>query len=199
MINEFTLNQFRFVDRLIFFRLVFMCNVNTSSLLIVYTHSSTCFLVGPFKQLKNMFHEKRLIATIIVIISFICTLLTAIVVIIYRFCFPSRFDEALHWYWNIIFQHSMTKQRTFIINFFFFPIDRCIMASSRLFVLSFNLWLWPGTLCRTFHTHEPLLKMHSILVSHKYVLIWSITTIQIYSIALVTFGPHSQNILTCEC
>ncbi|XP_070568659.1 vesicle transport protein SFT2B-like [Ptychodera flava] len=35
---------------------------------------STCFLMGPVRQLKNMFSEKRIIATIIVIISFALTL-----------------------------------------------------------------------------------------------------------------------------
>ena len=29
---------------------------------------STCFLMGPMKQLKNMFKEKRLIATIIMLV-----------------------------------------------------------------------------------------------------------------------------------
>lgn len=46
---------------------------------------STCFLVGPLKQLKNMFAEKRLIATIIVIISFVFTLIAAIWVMIHNF------------------------------------------------------------------------------------------------------------------
>lgn len=48
---------------------------------------STCFLVGPMKQLKNMFAEKRLIATIIVIVSFVLTLIAAIVVNIYPILF----------------------------------------------------------------------------------------------------------------
>lgn len=41
---------------------------------------STCFLIGPMKQLKNMFAEKRYIATIIVMVSFVLTLVAAIVV-----------------------------------------------------------------------------------------------------------------------
>lgn len=45
--------------------------------------NSTCFLVGPLKQMKNMFAEKRIIATIIVIISFVCTLMAAIWVIVF--------------------------------------------------------------------------------------------------------------------
>ncbi|XP_055321197.1 vesicle transport protein SFT2B [Sitodiplosis mosellana] len=44
----------------------------------VVSMASTCFLVGPMKQMKNMFSEKRFIASIIVIISFICTLMAAI-------------------------------------------------------------------------------------------------------------------------
>ena len=41
---------------------------------------STCFLMGPLKQLENMFHSKRLIATIIVIVSICMTLVAAMVV-----------------------------------------------------------------------------------------------------------------------
>lgn len=41
---------------------------------------STCFLMGPFKQLENMFHSKRIIATIIVIVSITLTLVAALVV-----------------------------------------------------------------------------------------------------------------------
>lgn len=40
---------------------------------------STCFLMGPMKQLENMFHSKRLIATIVVIISICLTLVAAMV------------------------------------------------------------------------------------------------------------------------
>lgn len=39
---------------------------------------STCFLVGPLKQMKNMFAEKRLIASLVVIIMFIFTLISAL-------------------------------------------------------------------------------------------------------------------------
>lgn len=42
--------------------------------------NSTCFLMGPMKQLKNMFAETRIIATVIVLISFVLTLVAAIVV-----------------------------------------------------------------------------------------------------------------------
>lgn len=41
---------------------------------------STCFLMGPVKQLKNMFAATRLIATIIVLASLGMTLFSAIVV-----------------------------------------------------------------------------------------------------------------------
>lgn len=44
---------------------------------------STCFLVGPMRQLKNMFDKKRIIATIIVVISFVLTLIAAIVVSVF--------------------------------------------------------------------------------------------------------------------
>ncbi|XP_057306150.1 vesicle transport protein SFT2B-like isoform X2 [Hydractinia symbiolongicarpus] len=39
--------------------------------------ASTCFLMGPFKQLKNMFKEKRLIATIVMLLSLVLTLCAA--------------------------------------------------------------------------------------------------------------------------
>lgn len=41
---------------------------------------STCFLMGPINQLKNMFAQKRIIATIIVIASICMTLVAALVV-----------------------------------------------------------------------------------------------------------------------
>lgn len=41
---------------------------------------STCFLMGPFNQFKRMFAQTRLIATIIVIVSLILTIVAAIVV-----------------------------------------------------------------------------------------------------------------------
>ncbi|XP_018570892.1 vesicle transport protein SFT2A [Anoplophora glabripennis] len=40
---------------------------------------STCFLMGPFNQIKKMFASTRLIATIIVLVSFTMTLLSALV------------------------------------------------------------------------------------------------------------------------
>lgn len=40
---------------------------------------STCFLMGPFKQIKKMFSPTRVIATIIVIVSIALTLVAAIV------------------------------------------------------------------------------------------------------------------------
>ncbi|KAG9493644.1 hypothetical protein GDO78_001498, partial [Eleutherodactylus coqui] len=45
----------------------------------VYLHcvSSTCFLMGPLKQLKKMFEPTRLIATIIMLLCLICTLCAA--------------------------------------------------------------------------------------------------------------------------
>lgn len=39
--------------------------------------SSTCFLMGPIKQIKNMFKEKRLIATIVMLLSLVLTLCAA--------------------------------------------------------------------------------------------------------------------------
>lgn len=41
---------------------------------------STCFLMGPFKQIKKMFAETRLIATSIVIVSIVMTFVSAIAV-----------------------------------------------------------------------------------------------------------------------
>ncbi|KAG5883577.1 hypothetical protein JTB14_016717 [Gonioctena quinquepunctata] len=40
---------------------------------------STCFLMGPFNQIKRMFAPTRCIATIVVIVSFTLTLISAIV------------------------------------------------------------------------------------------------------------------------
>eukprot|EP00794_Sanderia_malayensis_P000518 gene518-1167_t len=40
--------------------------------------ASTCFLLGPLKQLKNMFKEKRLIATIVMLVSLALTLCAAL-------------------------------------------------------------------------------------------------------------------------
>ncbi|CAH0395786.1 unnamed protein product [Bemisia tabaci] len=40
----------------------------------VISLASTCFLMGPFKQLKKMFAETRLIATVVTIIMMILTL-----------------------------------------------------------------------------------------------------------------------------
>lgn len=67
-----------------------------------YTYS-TCFLVGPLKQLKNMFAEKRLIATIIVIMSFVFTLIAAIWVMIYNFCFAFKTGLIWHTFQAFIF------------------------------------------------------------------------------------------------
>lgn len=39
---------------------------------------STFFLLGPFKQLKNMFKEKRLIATIVMLVALVLTLCAAL-------------------------------------------------------------------------------------------------------------------------
>ncbi|EDW70445.1 vesicle transport protein SFT2A [Drosophila virilis] len=41
--------------------------------------ASTCFLMGPIKQIKKMFAETRLIATSIVIVSIVMTFVSAIV------------------------------------------------------------------------------------------------------------------------
>lgn len=40
---------------------------------------STCFLMGPFKQIKKMFAPTRAIATILVIVSFTLTIIAAVV------------------------------------------------------------------------------------------------------------------------
>ncbi|RMX59800.1 hypothetical protein pdam_00007328 [Pocillopora damicornis] len=40
--------------------------------------ASTCFLMGPMKQLRNMFKEKRLIATIVMLTCLILTLCAAL-------------------------------------------------------------------------------------------------------------------------
>lgn len=49
---------------------------------------STCFLMGPFNQMKKMFSSTRLVATLLVIGSFIMTLVAAIVV---EFIFVNNF------------------------------------------------------------------------------------------------------------
>lgn len=43
----------------------------------IFSLTSTLFLVGPVKQLKNMFKEKRLIATIVMLASLVLTLCAA--------------------------------------------------------------------------------------------------------------------------
>jgi len=40
--------------------------------------ASTCFLMGPMKQLRNMFKEKRLIATIVMLVCLVLTLCAAL-------------------------------------------------------------------------------------------------------------------------
>lgn len=45
----------------------------------VLSMASTCFLMGPFKQIRKMFAETRWIATTVVIVSFALTLVSAIV------------------------------------------------------------------------------------------------------------------------
>jgi membrane-associated HD superfamily phosphohydrolase len=44
----------------------------------VLSMASTCFLMGPWKQLKKMFNETRLIATVCVFLFMILTLLAAL-------------------------------------------------------------------------------------------------------------------------
>lgn len=46
----------------------------------VISIASTCFLMGPFNQFKKMFASTRIIATIIVIVSFGMTLFAALTV-----------------------------------------------------------------------------------------------------------------------
>jgi len=43
----------------------------------IFSLSSTLFLMGPVKQLKNMFKEKRMIATIVMLVSLALTLCAA--------------------------------------------------------------------------------------------------------------------------
>ena len=40
--------------------------------------SGSCFLMGPMKQLKNMFAEKRLIASVVMLVSLVLTLCAAL-------------------------------------------------------------------------------------------------------------------------
>lgn len=56
--------------------------------LIFFLVISTCFLMGPFNQMKKMFSSTRLVATLLVIGSFIMTLVAAIVV---EFIFVNNF------------------------------------------------------------------------------------------------------------
>ena len=44
----------------------------------ISTLAGTCFLMGPVKQLKNMFKEKRLIATIVMLTALVLTLCAAL-------------------------------------------------------------------------------------------------------------------------
>ena len=55
--------------------LIFALLYTTGNLLSLI---STCFLMGPWKQLKKMFNETRVIATILVFVFMILTLLAAL-------------------------------------------------------------------------------------------------------------------------
>ncbi|XP_038831182.1 vesicle transport protein SFT2A isoform X2 [Salvelinus namaycush] len=59
--------------------------------------SSTCFLMGPLKQLKRMFEPTRLIATCVVLLCLILTLCAVFWVqhLLYSIC-QGRRDEGLH-------------------------------------------------------------------------------------------------------
>jgi hypothetical protein len=46
----------------------------------ILSMASTCFLMGPVNQIKKMFASTRAIATILVVVSFILTLLAALLV-----------------------------------------------------------------------------------------------------------------------
>lgn len=65
---------------------------------------STCFLMGPFNQMKKMFSSTRLVATLLVIGSFIMTLVAAIAVefiFVNNFVFIASFSHLLcniFWY-----------------------------------------------------------------------------------------------------
>jgi len=45
----------------------------------IVSMASTCFLMGPFNQFKKMFASTRVVATIVVMVSFVLTLVAAIV------------------------------------------------------------------------------------------------------------------------
>lgn len=86
-------------------------------------HCSTCFLMGPFKQIKKMFAETRLIATSIVIVSIVMTFVSAMVVyIMILIYFSSRFTH----------------------NHVYFFVCSWKRPDSRLYSSSYNLWPWLG-------------------------------------------------------
>lgn len=45
---------------------------------LIYLFSSTCFLMGPVKQIKKMFSSSRIIATIIALAMIVLTLVAAV-------------------------------------------------------------------------------------------------------------------------
>ena len=51
--------------------------ISRSPEIIQYFISSTIFLMGPVKQLKNMFAKTRLVATVVMIVAFVLTLCSA--------------------------------------------------------------------------------------------------------------------------
>lgn len=66
----------RFINRLLFYYVVFSLSVFN----FLPTEFSTCFLMGPVKQMKKMFSDTRLFATILVLLSIIMTIICAVVV-----------------------------------------------------------------------------------------------------------------------
>lgn len=105
---------------------------HTCRLIISISTCSTCFLMGPFKQIKKMFAETRLIATSIVIVSIVMTFVSAIVVYydLNSFRFPSSFHI-------LLFVCSWKR------------------PDWRLYSSSYSPWPWPGT-------RYPIYPMHAM-------------------------------------
>ncbi|KNH07000.1 Got1 super family protein [Perkinsela sp. CCAP 1560/4] len=62
---------------------VFRRHWGTYGLLFTLSHltsiASSCFLSGPTRQMKSMFHEKRLLATLVYFIAMVMTLVSALI------------------------------------------------------------------------------------------------------------------------
>uniref|UniRef100_A0A803SLB2 Vesicle transport protein n=1 Tax=Anolis carolinensis TaxID=28377 RepID=A0A803SLB2_ANOCA len=84
--------------------------------------SSTCFLMGPVKQLKKMFEPTRLIVTIVMLLSFILTLCAVFWVqsVIYSLCKVSHYNPITH-NQELVFTLPLWKKNSFVERFF-----RCV-------------------------------------------------------------------------